>query len=155
MLVGIRIVLKTFHLSQSQKKRTLQTTLVNFSTNFFGKIEEEKTEKRWPSKLNFSAKIKEKEKKWQKLKEKTRENKTLQTTCVNFSAKNIPPPLRRVQCNKNIPPHLCKKYSSPSLRRVQCNGAGYWKAVSRNLLSSKMSEKSNCGKLPIEKRWQY
>ena len=30
--------------------------------------------------------------------------------------------------------------SSP-LRRVQRNGAGYWKGVTRNLLSSKMSEK--------------
>ena len=32
--------------------------------------------------------------------------------------------------------------SAPSpLRRVQRNGAGYWKGVTRNLLSSKMSEK--------------
>ena len=35
---------------------------------------------------------------------------------------------------------LTSSASSP-LRRVQRNGAGYWKGVTRNLLSSKMSEK--------------
>ena len=60
---------------------------------------------------------------------------------INLNQSSIFHDFKSIWMRKTVtpPPRLS------SLRRVQCNGAGYRKGVTRNLLSSKMPEKSNCG----------